>query len=362
MDFKPYLKKLTPYPPGKTVDEIKRELGIEGPVYKFNSNENPLGPSRKVVKVIKELAKTVNLYPEASYIELKRALAKKWGLSPENFILGNGSNEVIELVFKALINPGDEVLVSKPSFLMYEKFAQIYGAKVKVVPLDNKLKHDISGLLKNLSNKTKVVFLDHPNNPTGSVLDRKDWGIFFKNLPENILVVIDEAYGEFIEDPEIPLGIEFLKNGFNVLVLRTFSKAYGLAGLRLGYGMAEKSLAQLLDSLRQPFNLNLFAYKAGLIALEDQAYLKKSLKIVKEGRRYLTQELSSLGFKVYPSQANFIMVDFGSVCEHLYQGLLRRGLLLRPLKPYGFPNSLRITIGLPEQNQLLVKNIKELLG
>lgn len=362
MEFKPYLKKLTPYPPGKTVDEIRRELAIEGPVYKFNSNENPLGPSRKVVKVIKELAKTVHLYPEASYIELKKALAEKWGLSPENFVLGNGSNEVIELVFKALVNPGDEVLVSQPSFLMYEKFAQIYGAKVKTVPLDKDLKHHIPGLLKKLSRKTKVIFLDHPNNPTGSVLGPKDWGLLFKNLPENVLVVIDEAYGEFIENPEVPIGIEFLRNGFNVLVLRTFSKAYGLAGLRLGYGMAEKNLVKVLDALRQPFNLNLFAYKAGLAVLNDQAYLKKSQKVVKEGRKYLTYELSALGFKVYPSEANFIMVDFGKFCETIYQSLLKKGLLLRPLKPYGFPNALRITIGLPEQNKILVEAIKDLLG
>lgn len=361
VQIKPYLKNLTPYPPGKTIEEIREELNIKGPIYKFNSNENPLGPSPKVIKLIKKLAKEVHLYPEASYKALKIALARNLKLDPENIVLGNGSNEVLELLCKAFIDPEDEVIVSYPSFLMYEKFAKIYGAKLIKVPLNSEFKHDLKKILENISSKTKIIFLDHPNNPTGSVIERKDWIYFFKNLPKDILVVIDEAYGEFIEDKNIPLGVEFLEQGFSVLVLRTFSKAYGLAGLRLGYGITFKDLAKFLDSLRQPFNLNYIAYKAGIAALEDKEHLQKTISLVKKGRAYLSKHLSKMGFKVYPSQTNFLMVDFGEKCEFLYKNLLLKGLLLRPLSAYGFSTCVRITIGTPKQNQILIKTIKSLL-
>lgn len=362
MQVKPYLKNLKPYPPGKTIDEIRKELGITGPIYKFNSNENPLGPSPKVIRLIKNLAKEVHLYPEASYKDLKIALANLWRVDQENIVLGNGSNEILELVCKALLNLEDEVIVSHPSFLMYEKFAKIYGAKLIEVSLTSDNKHDLTKILEKLSSKTRVIFLDHPNNPTGSVIRRKEWYKFFEALPKDVLVVIDEAYGEFIDDKEVPLGIEFLNQGFSVLVLRTFSKAYGLAGLRLGYGIASRELAKLLDSVRQPFNINLIAYRAGLAALEDTAHLKKTITLVKKGRNYLTKHLSRLGFKVYPSQANFIMVDFGEKCEFLYKNLLSQGILLRPLSAYGFSTCLRITIGKPGENRFLVKSIEKLIS
>ncbi len=362
MKIKSYLKNLTPYPPGKTIDEIRRELGIAGAIYKFNSNENPLGPSPKVIEVLKTYLSEVNHYPEASYIELKKALAKKWEVSPEQVVLGNGSDEVMEFIFKALIEPGDEILISNPSFLMYEKFAEIYGARVKKISLNSDLKHNLPGFLENITEKTKLIFLDHPHNPTGSVLNRKEWESFINSLPEEILLIIDEAYGEFIDKDFIPLGIEFLKKGYKVIILRTFSKAYGLAGLRLGYGITFLELAKVLDSVRQPFNINLFAYKAGLAVLEDKEYFEKSIKIVKEGRKYLTNELTKLGFKVFPSQANFIMVDFGEKADKLYQKLLKKGILIRPLKAYGFSTCLRISIGLPEENKILIENIKNILN
>ena len=361
MQIKPHLKNLNPYPPGKTINEIKKELGISGKVYKLNSNENPLGPSPKVIETLKNCLLEVHHYPEASYQELKEFLAKKWDVLPEQIILGNGSNEIIEFLFKSIINPDDEIIISKPSFLMYEKFAEIYGAKIKLIPLTKDFKHNFAEILKNISKRTKIIFLDHPHNPSGSVLNRKDWQDFLKNLPSYILTVIDEAYGEFIEDPSIPLGIEFLKNGYKVLILRTFSKAYGLAGLRLGYGISFIELSKVLDSVRQPFNINLLAYKAGLTVLQDKEYIEKSISLVKEGRKYLTEKLTSFGFKVYPSQANFIMVDFGEKAEKIYQELLKRGILVRPLKAYGFSNALRISIGLPEENKILVENIKYIL-
>jgi histidinol-phosphate aminotransferase len=362
MKIKSHLKNLVPYPPGKTIDEIKKELNITGKIYKLNSNENPLGPSPKVLEVLKSYLTQINHYPEASYYELKKALAEKWSISPEQVILGNGSNEIIEFIFKALVNPDDEIIVSKPSFLMYEKFSQIYGVKIKSVALTKELTHNFDEILNHISEKTKIIFLDHPHNPTGNVINRKCWEDFFDKLPSHVLVVIDEAYGEFIDDPSVPLGIEFLKKDYKVLILRTFSKAYGLAGLRLGYGITFLELSKILDLVRQPFNINLLAYKAGLAVLQDKEYIEKSINIVREGRKYLTDNLTSIGFKVYPSQANFIMVDFGEKADILYEKLLKRGFLLRPLKAYGFPTALRISIGLPEENKALIENLKEILN
>uniref|UniRef100_A0A7V4N3P6 Histidinol-phosphate aminotransferase n=1 Tax=Thermodesulfobacterium geofontis TaxID=1295609 RepID=A0A7V4N3P6_9BACT len=362
MSIKVHLKSLKPYPSGKTVEELKKELCISGKIYKMNSNENPLGPSPKVLDVLKGSLSQINYYPEASYRKLKEALAEKWDVLPEQIILGNGSNEIIDFLFKALIEFNEEIIISKPCFLMYEKFAQIYGVKIKTIALTEKLTHNFDEIFKSITEKTKIIFLDHPHNPSGSVLNRESWKNFLEKIPSHVLIVIDEAYGDFIEDSSVPLGIEFLKDGYKVLILRTFSKAFGLAGLRLGYGITFLELSKVLDLVRQPFNINVLAYKAGLAALEDKEYIEKSINLVKEGRKYLTEKLTNLGFKVYPSQANFIMVDFGEKADFLYEQFLKRGFLLRPLKAYGFPNALRISIGLPEENEAFIKNLKDLLN
>ncbi len=362
MKPKPWLAHIEPYPPGKTIEEIQRELGLKGPLYKLNSNENPLGPSEKVIAGLKSALSEVHLYPEASYRTLREAIAQKWSLNPDNVILGNGSNEVLEFLFKAYLEREDEIIISEPSFLMYEKFAEIYGVRIKKVPLTSEYRHDLKGILSALTDKTRTIFLDHPHNPTGSVLWKKDWEEFFKEIPENLLVVIDEAYGEFIDDPEVPSGIDFLKRGYPVLITRTFSKAFGLAGLRLGYGMASEGIINTLNLVRQPFNVNLLALKAGLIVLQDEEYQRRSVELVLEGRKYLTAELTALGFKVYPSQANFILVDFDKICKILYNFLLKRGILTRPLGAYGFLNCLRITIGTEEANRKLIQEIRNFLS
>jgi histidinol-phosphate aminotransferase len=358
---KRYLQRIVPYPPGKSLEEVKKELGITGEIIKLNSNENPLGPSPKVLSALKEHLSQINLYPQANYSTLKEAIAKRWSVSPTQVVLGNGSNEVIEFVFKAYLSEGDEIIVSKPSFLMYEKFAQIYGVSIKEVPLTKELKHDLKGIIKALSSKIKAIFLDHPHNPTGSTLSREEWDEFLENLDDDVLLVIDEAYGEFIDDPSVPRGLEFLKKRKGALILRTFSKAYGLAGLRLGYGIASEEIANALEKVRQPFNVNALAVIAGLAAFEDEEHLRKTIDLTLQGRKYLNGILSEFGFRVNPSQANFIMVDFGEKCENIYQELLRRGILLRPLKAYGFTTCLRITIGLPEENETLISNLREML-
>ncbi len=358
---KKHLQKIIPYPPGKSLEEVKKELGITDRIIKLNSNENPLGPSPKVLTALKEHLSQINLYPQASYFTLKEAIAKRWGVLPTQVVLGNGSNEVIEFVFKAYLSEGDEIIVSKPSFLMYEKFAQIYGVAIKEVPLTKDLKHDLKEINKALSSKTKAIFLDHPHNPAGSTLSQDEWAEFLENLEDEVLLVIDEAYGEFIDDPSVPQGMEFLKKRDTALILRTFSKAYGLAGLRLGYGIASEEISTTLEKVRQPFNVNALAVIAGLAALEDVDHLRKTVDLTLQGRKFLTETLTELGFKVYHSQANFIMVDFGEKCDTIYNELLRRGILLRPLKAYGFTSCLRITVGLPDENERLISTLKEIL-
>lgn len=362
MRVKPWLKDLKPYPPGKTLEEIKKELGLKGPIYKLNSNENPLGPSPKVIEALQEALKELHLYPEASYFTLRKAIAEKWGVSPEEVILGNGSNEIIEFLFKAFLDRDYEVMVSWPSFLMYEKFAEIYGVKVKKIPLTKELKHDLRQIQESLTPHTKIIFLDHPHNPTGSFLLKEELEAFLKGLPPEVLLVLDEAYGDFIDREEVARGLALLKEGYPLLVLKTFSKAYGLAGLRLGFAIGQEPIIKELNKVRQPFNVNLLAVKAGLAVLEDRDYEERSLTLVREGRVYLSFSLSELGFKVYPSQANFIMVDFGEFCDKIYKELLQRGIILRPLKAYGFPSALRITIGTEEANEQLIHAIKEIIG
>ncbi|MFN4196772.1 MAG: histidinol-phosphate transaminase [Caldimicrobium sp.] len=362
MKEKPWLKNLTPYPPGKTIEEIKKEIKITGPFYKLNSNENPLGPSPKVIKALENALNEIHLYPEASYFTLRKAIAEKWGLSPEEVILGNGSNEVLEFLYKAYLNRGDQIIISYPSFLMYKKFAEIYGIKYKKIPLRKDLKHDLKKIKSSLTARIKAIFIDHPHNPTGQCLTREEWEEFFKELPSEVLIVIDEAYGDFIDDPHVPLGIEFLKRSYPVLITRTFSKVYGLAGLRLGYGISSKEIVSTLNKVRQPFNVNYLAIVAGLAVLDDLSYQKESISLVLNGRKFLTEELVSLGFKVYPSQANFIMVDFGSLVDEIYNNLIKAGIFVRPLKAYGFENALRITIGTKEANERLLKIIKEILS
>jgi len=237
---KPWLKELPPYVPGKSLEEVRRELGLTGPVLKLASNENPLGPSPKALEAIKSCLSQIHRYPEADANELISALADYYGVASENIVLGNGSNEILDLLVRALVAPGEEILISEPSFLMYQRFGRVAGAEIKKIPLKN-WKHDLESLARKVTSKTRMIFLDLPHNPTGSTLTQEEFESFLSSLPKRVLVVIDEAYGEFVRDPSAVSGIQTFKRGFPVAVVRTFSKAYGLAGLRIGYGILPKS-------------------------------------------------------------------------------------------------------------------------
>ncbi len=360
---KAHLKDFEPYPPGKTEEEFRREYGIKGQIYKMNSNENPFGPPPKVVEKLPQFLKNLHKYPDPSYQDLKEKIANFWGLSPDFIILGNGSDEVIELLFKAFVEPGDEIVVSDPSFLMYEKYAGIYNVKVKKVPINfEKFTHHLEALKNAISEKTKVCFLDHPHNPTGTVISKEEWKSFLRGFPEDVLLVIDEAYADFISEKDTFKGKEFLDFGKNIFILRTFSKAFGLAGIRLGYGVGNPELVKVLDSIRSPFNVNFLALKAGKFALEDLEFYNYVIKTIQEERTYLSDKLRSFGFKVIPSQSNFIMVNFGKETEKIYNYLLKQGILTRWLKAYGLSEFIRISIGKPEENRYLVKSVEKFLS
>ncbi len=358
--IKPYLKGLKPYPPGKPIEELRRELGLKGPIVKLASNENPLGPSEKALEAIKEALSTLHRYPDAAAYELRAALASRYQVKPEEVVLGNGSNEVIDLLVKACVREGEEVLMSEPSFLMYEKFAQAAGAKVVKVPLRER-KHDLVSMAGLVNEKTRLIFLDHPHNPTGSILSQEEFAAWLKGLPEDLVVVVDEAYGEFIRAKDALKPLSFKDHRPPVVLLRTFSKAFGLAALRIGYGIMKRELADVLNTIRQPFNVNALAQKAALASLEDEEYLLRVQETIWQGLDFLTQALKDLGLNPYPSQANFLLVDLGRPARPIYEALLRRGVIVRSMEAYGYPTCLRITVGLPEENEFLVTNLKEVL-
>ena len=359
--IKPYLRSFKPYPPGKPVEELRRELGIEGPIIKLASNENPFGPPKKALEALSKAAETLNRYPDPSAYELRRALAQKFGVKESEIVVGNGSNEVLDLLVKACLSPGEEALMSDPSFLMYEKFVTAAGGKIKKIPLKNG-KHDLEGYLSLVSEKTRLIFLDHPHNPTGSILTHKVFLAWHRKLPEGVVVVLDEAYGEFVNDPARVRPLFFKDQRPPVVLLRTFSKAYGLAGLRIGYGIMEEELASVLNAIRQPFNVNTLAQEAARAALEDEDYLRFVLEKTWEERKRLTRAFQEMGLQPFPSQANFILVDLGREARPVYEALLRRGVIVRSMEAYGFPTCLRVSIGTPQENAIFLKKLREVLG
>ncbi len=359
--IKPYLRDFKPYPPGKPISELKRELGLEGPIIKLASNENPFGPPPSALKALVEAAPELNRYPDPAAYELRQALASRYGVEPEEIVLGNGSNEILDLLVKACLLPGEEALMSEPSFLMYEKFVTAAGGKAVKVPLKD-FHHDLPGLARRITEKTRLIFLDNPHNPTGSIISQKEFEPWYEGLPEGLIVVIDEAYGEFVNDPQVLKPLLFKDSSPPVVLLRTFSKAYGLAGLRLGYGIMREELASVLNAIRQPFNVNTLAQVAAQAALKDEAYLKKVLETTWAERERLTKALGDFGFNPHPSQANFILVDLGRPARPLYEALLKKGVIVRSMEAYGFPHCLRISIGTPEENEIFLAKLKEVLS
>lgn len=353
---------ITPYPPGKPIEELEREYGLSGSI-KLASNENPLGPSPLAVRAMRSVLTGVHRYPDGSGYYLTQKLADTFGLKPEQIVLGNGSNEIIEFLVKALVSPADEVVTSHPSFLMYQKFVQVRGGKNIIVPL-KAMHHDLETILKLISDQTRLIFLDNPNNPCGTILAPHDMYRFFSAVPEQVVVVIDEAYIDFMAE-EHKLDIYSLINNCQkrcgVVFLRTMSKAYGLAGVRLGFGMMNEEIARVLHKVRQPFNVSLLALAAGQAALDDTDFYQKTLATTRDGKAYLQQELARLGCHSFDSHTNFFLIDISGDADIIYQSMLRKGVIIRSMKAYGMPRYIRINVGTERENKRFLAALQESL-
>jgi histidinol-phosphate aminotransferase len=358
----PYVASLTPYVPGKPIEEVEREYGVTD-VAKLASNENALGPSRKAVEAAREACGKVHLYPDGSAFYLKNALAAKLGVTPAEVFVGNGSNELIELLVRTFVLDGEEVLTSAQSFIAYKLAANAHGRTLVEAPMKARFHYDLDALKKLLGRKTKLVFLANPDNPTGTWFTEKDLIPFLDAAAKDTLVVLDEAYVEFVDAPGFQDSLALRKKYPNLVVLRTFSKIYGLAGMRLGYGLARPDLVEYIDRVRAPFNVNLVAQAAGAAALGDDAHVEKSRALVQAERPLLAEGLAALGATVVPSQGNFILADFpGRPGKALFEELLREGVVVRPMGGYGFPTAQRITVGLRRENEKCLAALRKVLG
>lgn len=354
------IRDIKPYVPGKPIEEVQRELGLED-VVKLASNENPLGPSPLAIKAIQAEAAEVNLYPDGACFELRRALAQHLGVSEQSLILGNGADEIIKLLAEAFLRPGEEVLVGRPSFSEYDFCTQLMGGKVIPVSVDAQFCFDLPAMAQRIGNNTKLVFICNPNNPTGTIVKREELVRFLDQVPPEVLVILDEAYGEFADDPDYPQGLKLLSRYPNLVVLRTFSKVYGLAGLRVGYGVGSPEVISWIHRVREPFNVNRLAQKAALAALADAAHVERTLENNRLGKEYLYRELARLGLAYLPTQANFIFVNVGRDCRQVFQALLKEGVITRTGDIFGLDNFLRISIGRPEENQKLIRSLEKVL-
>ena len=352
-----YIRRIVPYVPGKPIDEVEREYGIQGSA-KLASNENPLGPSPKAVAALRERLEELHLYPDGGCFHLRRALAAKLGVAPERLVFGNGSNELIELAVRTFLRPGDEALLSQGTFVAYGLALDAMGAAVRTVPMKD-FGYDLEGMARALTPETRCVFLANPNNPTGTIYGRAEWQDFLERVGPDVLVVADEAYFEYVSDPDYPDSLDDHREDRAVLTLRTFSKAYGLAGLRVGYGIAHPEIVAMMNQVREPFNVNAAAQWAATAAVDDTEHLRRSIEVNRQGLALLAEGLAALGVEWVPSQANFILVRTGQV-GRVYEELLRRGVIVRPVGPE-FPEHVRVTVGTPDENRKFLDGLSRIL-
>ncbi len=355
-----HILSIPPYVPGKPVEELERELGVEQAV-KMASNENPLGPSPMAMKAVQDHLRSAHVYPESSAPELRKALAVRAGLSAESVILGNGSDEIMQFAAHVFVRPGDEAVMGANAFSMYRIVVEAFGGIPVRVPLKQHMS-DLVAMAAAVTERTRLVFLAIPNSPTGTIVSRKEFDTFVGMLPqEGLLLVVDEAYREYVRDPDCPVGLDYLNGKLPVLVLRTFSKAYGLAGLRVGYGMAQEWIIELLNRVRPPFNVNAAAQAAALAALDDEEHLQRTLRATHEGMEYLVRELNALGLEVIPSEANFVSFCMNNDARPVYEALLKEGVIVRHLGSFGMPDCIRVTVGIESENERFVQALKRIL-
>lgn len=353
----PQLRALVAYEPGKPVEDLARELGLPpGEIIKLASNENPLGPSPAARQAMIETIERAHFYPDGGGYYLREAVAEQLGLSMANVILGNGSNEIIEFLGHAYLQPGDEVVVAKHSFAVYRLMAQLFGAKVIDVP-DPDFIADLDGMLAAITPRTKEVFIANPNNPTGTMVFQAEIDRFMARVPEQVMVVFDEAYFEFLDEP--PDVLKYVRAGRNMVVLRTFSKIQGLANLRIGYGLAAAEIIEVLQKARQPFNANGIAQAGALAGLSDQVHMDATRRVTREGRNFFQAEFLEMKLEFVPSHANFVLVRVGDG-QKVFAALLRRGLIVRAMGGYGLPAWIRVSVGTMPQNKAFIAALRAL--
>lgn len=351
---------IKPYQAGKPIDEVKRELGLKK-VIKLASNENPFGPSPKVLAAIRQAARGIHRYPDSGCFYLRRELAARLSCAENQLIFGNGSDEVILMTLRAFVEPGDEIIVAQPTFLMYTIGGQAVGATIKTVGLKD-FRYDLAGMAQAVTPKTKVIIIGNPDNPAGTYISSEKLVIFLKNLRPDILVLFDEAYYEYVKAPDYPDTISLLPRFKNILVTRTFSKWYGLAGLRIGYGIAEPGIVDVLNRIREPFNINTIAQAAALACLRDRAYYRRVAKAVEDGRDYLYRGLREQGLSFVESSTNFILIDVKGEGKEVARALLKQGIIVRDMGFWGLKNYIRVTIGTDKENKAFLRALTRIFS
>jgi len=360
LEVKENICQLVPYSPGKPIEEVKRELGLTD-VIKLASNENPLGPSPAAIAAIRHAAAHVQLYPDGSCYELRQAVASHLGVPGDHLIFGNGSDEIIQLIGITFLSEGDELILGDPSFSRYESAAVLNQAKAVKTPLKN-WTYDLEAIGEAINEKTRIVFIANPNNPTGTIVTEREVREFLEKIPDRVIVVFDEAYYEYVESADYPDTLRLISEGYNLITLRTFSKAYALAGLRIGYGIARPEIINYLNQPREPFNVNLLAQETALAALTDKEHLRKTLTTNQIGKKRFYEGFEQLGLKYVPTEANFVWVNVERDSKEVFQSLLRRGVITRTGDIFNAPTYLRVTIGTEGENEVFLSALKETLG
>jgi len=354
-----YVKDLIPYVPGKPVEELERELGIRAAI-KIASNENPLGPSPLALRAVAEALSKLNRYPDGEVFYLKQKLAERLSVTPGNLIFGNGSNEVIEIVARTFMKPGDEAVMGEFAFIVFPIVTQAVGAKPIISPMPD-LTHNLRDMFERITPKTKAVFIANPNNPTGTMVKKRELEWFLERVLEDIIVVVDEAYFDYVEDTDYPNSLDYQSLRKSIITVRTFSKIYGLAGLRLGFGVSSEEIISYMNRVREPFNVNSLAQVGAIAALDDEDHVRNTREINTLGLEYFKEELGNIGLHFAPSFTNFILVDLNRDPLPIYNALLKEGVIVRPVLGYGLKTHVRVSVGLQEENERFVGAIKKVL-
>jgi histidinol-phosphate aminotransferase len=355
-----HIRTIPPYTAGKPIEEVEREFGIHD-VIKLASNENPLGTSPLAIQAVMEAASELHRYPDSSGHALIKRISQHLGTYPDNVVLGNGSDEIIGMLTRVLLKPGDEVILPKPAFLMYEISVRIIGAIPVAVPL--KIRHtDLKGILEKITSKTRLIFINNPHNPTGNIITKSEFEAFLNQVPGEVAVVVDEAYIEFAKDEKCLNSIAYLDADPCVVILRTFSKAYGLAGLRVGYGIMPSALAELMNRIREPFNVNVLAQAAALAAIDDHAFLQETIDYVHLELDFFYRSLEKIGVTYFPTQTNFLLLDVKIDSQKVFYDLLKEGVIVRSMASYGYPMFIRVNVGRHEENIKFINALERVLG